>query len=144
MHGVPRTIGQLDGHTEGIATLLGRILIPEVVEHLLEAHGVNGWQPTVSQDAAHVGVARRVHVHGKGAARIGLGGDEPTQVQLRIHLSACPIERPPVLTRSATTQIAQAATVLAPHRAWTTRTSRSATPPTANTDDAVEILTVEW
>ena len=66
--GVPRAAGDLDVDGERIVAGIrrGRVVIGEVVEHLLDADGVPGRQHVLVEEAPDVGVAGRVDVDREG------------------------------------------------------------------------------
>jgi hypothetical protein len=67
---VPRTRGHLRVGGEGLVVLRLRVGVLEVVDQLLDAHGVGGWQPAFAQETAHVAVAGGVDVDREGGERL--------------------------------------------------------------------------
>ena len=65
----PRTPADLDRQREGLARRRHRIAVVEVVDQLLDAHGVGRRQPAFAQEPADIGVRRRVDVDGEGGER---------------------------------------------------------------------------
>ena len=75
--GVPGAAGDLDVNGEGIVARIRRrrVVIGEVVEHLLDADGVLGREHVLVEEAPDVGVARRIDVDREG--RLGVVADRP-------------------------------------------------------------------
>ena len=74
--GLPGAVGEFAGDGEGLVAGGLRVVVGEVVDELLQAHGVAGREAVVLlQVAAGVGVARAVHVDGERRERV-LGGVE--------------------------------------------------------------------
>ena len=67
---IPRGLGQLGGDREWRAVGWLRIVESEVVDQLLGAHRIDGRKPARIQQAADVGVRRRVCIDGEGRQRL--------------------------------------------------------------------------
>jgi len=91
--GVPGASGDLDVHGErrgvGVSELGGRVVVGEVVDHLLDADRVlRGERVLGHEEAADVGVGGRVHVRGEGGQGLGGGHLERVVLNLGVLLGA--------------------------------------------------------
>ena len=81
---VPGAVAHMHRHAKEVVALGRRVVVVEVVEHLLDAHGAGVDlvdRPAVTQHAAEVAVAGRVHVGRDGGERTRRCRDEALLVE---------------------------------------------------------------
>ncbi len=69
MIGVPRRRGELGRHRERLGPRGLRVVVAEIVDHLLDADGVLGRQMPLGHEPPHVGIGRGVDVDREGGER---------------------------------------------------------------------------
>ena len=74
------------GDREGIAAARIGIVVGEVVDELLHAHGIGGRTLPLGEEAAHVGVGRGVHVDREGGERARRGALEAVVLEVVVVL----------------------------------------------------------
>ena len=74
--GIPRTAGDFDVGRERVFAARLRIIVFEIIDHLLDAHGVGRRHPAFVQEPADVRVGRRVNVNGKRGERMIQRGEK--------------------------------------------------------------------
>ena len=68
--GVPGTLGRLERHRERPVADGLRVVVAEVVYHLLDPYGIRGRQPAGGEKPAHIGIRRRIDVDRKRGERM--------------------------------------------------------------------------
>ena len=68
--GVPGALGRLERHRERPVAGGLRVVVTEIVHHLLDAYRIRGRQPTGGEKPAHVGIRRRIDIDRKRGERL--------------------------------------------------------------------------
>ena len=76
MPSFPRCLIHLQIHRERTGVFTGiRIGIVEVIDHLLDPHGIARWALILLQETPDIGIGSRVHIGGEGGAFVAWMND---------------------------------------------------------------------
>ena len=70
---IPGAGRQLHGHAKGTVPRRAGIIVPEIIEHFLDAHRIGGHAFSPQDHGAQLGVGGGVHVRGEGGQRVHIG-----------------------------------------------------------------------
>jgi hypothetical protein len=97
---VPRRGGKLGRDAQRhVSRRRSGVTVREVVDELLDAHGVLGRQRALIEEAAHVGVRRAIDVDGEGGERCDADGTERILVDALVRLGVPRLARAADATR---------------------------------------------